>query len=57
MICSDCQLAATFNPVDEEAAKEMHEKCEGDCGCQHKTGPGWFVRRNEKAPLIQVQSP
>ena len=57
MICSECKLAATFNASDEEAAEDMHKKCEGDCGCQHKTGPGWFVRRGVKPPLMQTQSP
>ena len=58
MICTDCTVAATFNSNGNyDKAEELHEYCKGDCGCQHKTGPGWFVKRNEKAPLIQVQSP
>jgi len=40
-----------------DLAKEFHEKCEGDCGCQHKTGPGWFVRRGQRPTQMQTQSP
>ena len=57
MICVDCRLAGSFNSVDVAAAKVMHEKCEGDCGCQHKAGPGWFVKRGVKVPPMQTQSP
>jgi len=39
------------------SVEELHGYCKGDCGCQHKTGPGWFVSRNAKAPLMQTQSP
>lgn len=58
MICYPCRLAGDHN-TDENyvRALERHEECEGDCGCQHKTGPGWYVGANAKAPLMQVQSP
>ena len=58
MICQACKLAGNHNTDENyERAIERHEECEGDCGCQHKIGPAWFVKANEKAPLIQVQSP
>jgi hypothetical protein len=58
MICHDCMLAATYNSNEKYAlAGTFHDKCEGDCGCQHKTGPGWFVRRGEKPKPMQTQSP
>ncbi len=58
MICHDCQIAATYNKNSKyKLSQSFHGKCEGDCGCQHKTGPGWFVKRNEKVPPMQVQSP
>jgi len=40
-----------------DKAEELHDLCKGDCPCQHKTGPGWYVKANAKAPLMQVQSP
>ena len=58
MICHDCQLAGNYNTDGKYAfAEKFHENCEGDCTCLHKTGAGWYVKANEKAPLIQVQSP
>ncbi len=57
MICVDCRLAGSFNSVDVAAAKVMHDKCEGDCGCQHKTGQGWVVKKGTRIPQMQVQSP
>jgi hypothetical protein len=58
MICRECQFAGQFNSQGEyNRAEEFHELCEKDCGCQHKTGPGWYVKANAKAPLMQVQSP
>ena len=58
MICDSCKVGGDFNALgNEDKADELHEGCEGDCGCQHKTGPGWYVKANAKAPLMQVQSP
>ena len=58
MICNLCAVAGEYNTKAKYAlAKAQHEECKGDCGCQHKTGPGWFVKANAKAPLMQVQSP
>jgi hypothetical protein len=58
MICYSCRLGGTHN-TDENYTRaiECHEACEGDCGCQHKTGPGWFVKRGAKVPTMQTQSP
>jgi len=40
MICSSCCWAGHHNTIGKtDLAKEFHEKCEGDCGCQHRTGP------------------
>jgi len=50
--------AGSFNTATEyKKAENFHDKCKGDCTCQHKTGPGWYVKQGEKAPLIRVQSP
>lgn len=58
MICESCRFGATFNvKEDYKAAAKFHKKCKGDCGCQHKTGPGWFVKRGVKVPPMQTQSP
>ena len=58
MICDPCGWAGFNNSVGKiDLAIDMHKNCKGDCGCQHKTGPGWYVKRNAKAPLMQVQSP
>ena len=58
MICDSCSWAGHHNTIGKtDLAKEFHEKCKGDCGCHHKTGPGWYVKPNAKAPLMQVQSP
>ena len=58
MICLDCIVGGDFNAKGNwDKADEMHEYCEGDCPCQHKTGPGWYVKAGAKATLMQVQSP
>lgn len=58
MICDPCAWGGFNNSIGKiDMAEEMHKNCKGDCGCHHKTGPGWYVKANEKAPLIQVQSP
>ena len=58
MICNDCKVGATFNEQGSyEKSEELHDLCQGDCGCQHKTGPGWFVRRGQKPTPMQTQSP
>jgi hypothetical protein len=58
MICDNCKWGGHNNTLGNTGlAKEMHENCKGDCGCQHKTGPGWFVRRGVKPPTMQTQSP
>jgi hypothetical protein len=58
MICTDCKVGATFNEQGNyDKSEELHDLCRGDCGCQHRTGPGWFVKANGKATLMQTQSP
>ena len=58
MICQDCKSAGELNSGGNYGmAASYHKHCKGDCGCQHKTGPGWFVRRGVKTPLMQTQSP
>jgi hypothetical protein len=58
MMCSDCKVAGEFNSRGQyDKAEEMHGYCKGDCACQHKTGPGWCVRKGQKATLMQTQSP
>ena len=58
MICHDCQLAGNYNADGKyNFAEKFHQNCEGDCGCLHKTGPGWYVKAGEKAKPMQSQSP
>ena len=58
MICNECQTAGDFNINGKYVlAENFHKNCKGDCACQHKTGPGWFVGRGAKVPLMQRQSP
>lgn len=58
MMCADCKVGGQFNSLGHyDKAEELHTYCKGGCGCQHKTGPGWFVRKGEKIPLMQIQSP
>ena len=58
MICEDCMTAGGFNSAAEyKKAENFHDKCKGDCACQHKTGPGWYVKAGEKPTLMQTQSP
>ena len=58
MMCSDCKVAGNFNSLGQyDKAEEMHGYCEGDCVCQHKTGPGYVKRDGTKVPLMQTLSP
>jgi hypothetical protein len=60
MICPNCRKAGEENSLGHlKRATHWHDKCEyeGDCGCQHKVGPGWFVSKGSKAPLMRTQSP
>ena len=58
MICSDCQVGGDFNAKGNyDKAEELHQYCKGDCGCHHKTGPGWYVKVGEKPKPVQSQSP
>ncbi len=58
MICSSCKWAGHHNTIGKtDLAKEFHDRCEGDCGCQHKIGLGWVVRKGDKIPPMQTQSP
>jgi len=58
MICEDCMTAGGFNSATEyKKAENFHDKCKGDCACQHKTGPGWYVKAGAKPTLMQTQSP
>ena len=58
MICKECCAAGDFNAEGKyQFAGAMHQKCEGDCGCLHKTGAGWFVKSGSKVPQMRTQSP
>ena len=57
MICEECIKAGEENGAGHfKRSSNHHEKCKG-CECQHKTGHGWFVSKDSKAPLMQIQSP
>ena len=57
MICDPCIEGGEYNRLNQIKLSEAHhEQCEG-CLCQHKTGPGWVLRKGSKAPLMQTQSP
>ena len=57
MICQNCRKAGEENSLGHlKRAAQWHEKCER-CECQHKVGPGWFVSKDSKAPLMRTQSP
>lgn len=57
MICDPCTEGGEYNRLNQIKLSEAHhEQCEG-CVCQHKTGPGWVLRKGSKAPLMQTQSP
>lgn len=48
MICVSCAWAGQANTLGQTTlAKEMHENCKGDCGCQHKIGPNWFIKKDK----------
>ncbi len=58
MICYDCVKGGEENVLNHlKRAENHHNKCEGDCGCQHKVGTGWTKRADTKVPLMQIQSP
>lgn len=58
MICLPCQKAAYQNSLHNlDKAQKLHTECKGDCGCQHRTGPGWYARAGEKVPAMRTQSP
>lgn len=41
MICVICRAAGNLNkegPTREGLVKDMHEKCDGRCDCQHVVG-------------------
>ena len=59
MVCVKCKAAGTANSTGDTAiAIGLHAECnDKGCVCQHKTGPGWFVRPGEKAPRMLTQSP
>jgi hypothetical protein len=58
MICDTCKLGGDLNSANQLfRAQDAHNECKGDCTCLHKTGAGWYVKANAKAPLMQVQSP
>ncbi len=58
MICNECTVAGDFNLNRKYAlAESFHNNCKGDCACQHKTGPGWYVKAGAKPTLMQTQSP
>ncbi len=51
-------IAGDFNINHKYAlAESFHKNCKGDCACQHKTGPGWYVKAGAKPTLMQTQSP
>ncbi len=58
MICTPCSTAGAYNTLGKYGlAKASHDECKGDCGCLHKTGPGWFIKLGEKPKAVQTQSP
>lgn len=49
MICDSCKWAGHNNTLGNTSlAKDMHDNCKGDCGCQHKIGPNWFIKKGKK---------
>ena len=49
MICTMCKGAGSANSMcDTGSASVLHAQCEGDCTCQHKTGPGYVIVKPEK---------
>jgi len=58
MICYYCLRGGEENTLGHyKRAANCHLKCEGDCPCQHKTGPGHIRRAGEKIEIVQTQSP
>ena len=58
MICESCLWAGHKNSLGQiNLAVELHQSCKGDCACQHKTGPGWFIKAGQKPKPMQTQSP
>ena len=58
MICKMCRGAGNANSNgDIGSATVLHQQCEGDCSCQHKTGKGHVQVKGEKVKPIQTQSP
>lgn len=56
MICIGCIAGGQANRLqDFAAAYTLHSTCKGDCGCQHKTGHGPFVKV-ESLPTTQTKS-
>lgn len=58
MICYYCLRGGEENHLGHhKRAANYHTKCEGDCPCQHKTGPGHIRVAGEKIEIVQTQSP
>ena len=49
MICQSCIAAGVANNTGSpDSAKMLHQQCEGDCPCHHKTGKGWVYEKPVK---------
>lgn len=58
MICHYCTSGGELNKLNQfKRAKNMHNKCKGDCNCQHKTGPEYGKRAKEFAEPMRTQYP
>ena len=58
MICNYCVSGGELNKANQfKRAANMHNKCKGDCCCQHKTGPGSGKRALEYAEPMRTQYP
>ena len=58
MICDYCKKGGTENTKRHfKLASNYHRKCKGDCGCQHKTGPGVGSLAMAMAEPMRTQYP
>jgi hypothetical protein len=56
MVCIGCIAGGRANRnQDYSSAITLHATCKGDCGCQHKTGQGPFVKV-ESSTTTQTKS-
>lgn len=58
MICELCKSGGELNKIGQfKRANNMHKKCKGDCGCQHKTGPGTGSKDKVLMEPLRTQYP